>query len=156
MSDFREPVYRSAVYSSVRNWRERLGRYRLVGSQCSKCEATYFPRRPSCLRCNSRAMKPYQCAHTGTVVSIWPQPGITRLAGYEDLPPRHVGMVQLDDGLHVETEIVGVTREQSKPGLRVRLVFRRLRHETNGNETYGYKFTPMHDGGKGPEHTATT
>ena len=151
MSDFREPIYRSATYTSVRNWRERLGRYRLVGSQCSECEAAFFPRRPACMRCDSRKMKPYQCAHTGTVVSVWPKPGITRLSGYEDLPPGHVGMVRLDDGVHIETEIVGLTREQSKPGLRVGLVFRKLRRETNGNETYGYKFAAIQEPGKSPE-----
>lgn len=151
MSDFREPIYRSATYSTVKNWRERLGRYRLVGSQCSKCEATYFPRRPSCLKCNGRNMKPYQCAHTGTVVSVWPQPGVTLLSGYEDLPLRHVGMIQLDDGLHIEAEIVCLPREQAKPGLKVRLVFRRLRRETNGNEMYGYKFMPITESGKSDE-----
>lgn len=145
MSDFKEPIYRSATYSTVRNWRERHGRYRLVGSQCAKCEATFFPRRPSCLKCNSRDMKAYQCAHTGTVVAVWPQPGITLLSGYEDLPPRHVGMIQLDDGLHLEAEIVGLPREQAKPGLRVHMVFRKLRRETNGSEMYGYKFAPTTD-----------
>lgn len=151
MSDFREPIYRSATYCSVKNWRERLGRYRLVGSQCTKCEATFFPRRPACMRCNSRDMKPYQCSHTGTVVSVWPQPGITRLSGYEDLPPRFVGMIRLDDGLHIETEIVGVGPEQAKPDLRVRLVLRKMRRETNGSEMYGYKFAPIHESGKSQE-----
>ena len=155
MSDFKEPIYRSATFSSVRNWRERLGRYRLVGSQCGNCEATFFPRRPACLRCNGRNMKPYQCSDTGTVVVVWPQPGITRLSGYEDLPPRFVGMVKLDDGIHIETEIVGVTPEQAKPELRVRLVLRKLRRETNGNETYGYKFAPISVSAKNQEPGTT-
>jgi uncharacterized OB-fold protein len=65
-------------------------------------------------------------------------------------------MVRLDDGIHIETEIVGVTREQARPDLRVRLVFRKLRRETNGNETYGYKFAPIHEPGKNPEPGTTT
>jgi uncharacterized OB-fold protein len=64
--------------------------------------------------------------------------------GYADLPQRYVGVVRLDDGLHIETEIVDASSETVKAGLRVGLVFRKLRRESNGNEQYGYKFAPLH------------
>lgn len=154
MSEFREQVYRHATYSSVKSWRERLGRYRLVGSRCAQCQAVYFPRRLNCPQCEGRKMEPYQCAHTGTVVVGWPQVNLIRLLGYADLPQRYVCIVRLDDGLHIETEIVDVTSEKVRAGLRVGLVFRKLRRESNGNEQYGYKFTPLQDSGRGlPEPT---
>jgi uncharacterized OB-fold protein len=65
-------------------------------------------------------------------------------------------MIRLDDGLHIEAEIVGVLHEQAKPDLRVRLVLRKLRRETNGNQMYGYKFTPIQEPGKKPEPGTTT
>jgi uncharacterized OB-fold protein len=99
-------------------------------------------------------MAPYQCSHTGSVVIVWPQINLTRLLGYADLPTRHIAIVRLDDGIHIETEIVDVASDQSKPGLRVRLVFRKLRRESNGNEMYGYKFTPIQEPGKKQETEA--
>jgi uncharacterized OB-fold protein len=73
---------------------------------------------------------------------------LARLLGYADLPKRFVGVVRLDDGIHVETELLEVTRETAKPGLRVAMVVRKLRRESNGNETYGYKFLPLEAAGE--------
>jgi len=99
-------------------------------------------------------MTPYQCSHTGTVVTVWPQINLTRLLGYSDLPARQIALVRLDDGIHIETEIVDVASEQSKPGLRVRLVLRKMRRESNGNEMYGYKFTLIQEPQKNLEADA--
>ena len=154
MSEFREQVYRHATYGAVKSWRERHGRYRLVDSRCVQCEAISFPRRSSCARCQSEKMAPYQCSHTGVVVVGWPQINLTRLLGYADLPQRHVAIVRLDDGIHIETEIVDMGSDQPESGLRVRLVFRKLRRESNGSEMYGYKFTPIRELEKNQETDA--
>jgi uncharacterized OB-fold protein len=143
MSQLQEQVYRHATYTSLKSWRERHGRYRLVGSRCAGCGTTYFPRRSACARCHGRTLEPYECAHTGTVVVMWAQLPIVRLLGYADLPQRFVGIVRLDDGTHVETEIAEVTRAQVNDPVRVGLVFRRLRRESNGNWLYGYKFAAL-------------
>lgn len=146
MPGFNDQIYRHATYSSVKAWRERRGRYRLTGSACRACGEKAFPRRVSCLKCNGRDLEPYECTPTGTVVVVWPQVGLVRLLGYADLPPRFVGIVRLDDGVHVETEIVDVSQEridEQGVGLRVGLVLRKLRRESNGNWCYGYKFAPL-------------
>jgi uncharacterized OB-fold protein len=101
-------------------------------------------------------MEPYQCSHTGTVVSVWPQVNLVRLLGYADLPQRFVGIVQLDDGVHIETELVDITSETARVGLRVHLVFRRLRREGNGNEMYGYKFAPSQEPDESQRKVAET
>jgi uncharacterized OB-fold protein len=90
-------------------------------------------------------MEKYECSPAGTVVVAWPQVGLVRLLGYADLPPRFVSIIRLDDGTHIEAEIVDVTEEEVNehvPGMRVRMVFRKIRRESNGNWCYGYKFTP--------------
>lgn len=143
MTENRDQIYRHATYGAVKSWRERRGRYRLEGSRCPGCGAVFFPRRPSCRRCRSRKLEAYDCSPTGTLVVAWPQVPLARLLGYADLPKRFVGIVRLDDGLHIETELVEVTRELAKPGLRVAMVVRKLRRESNGNEMYGYKFRPL-------------
>ncbi len=154
MSEFRDQMYRPATYGSVKSWRERRGRYRLEGSRCTECGALFFPRRSSCRECHGRKLAPYECSHTGTLVVGWQQVQLARLLGYADLPKRFVGVVRLDDGLHIETEIVDVSRERVKPGLRVAMVIRRLRRESNGNEMYGYKFRPLLPAAAGGEEEA--
>jgi len=160
MSEFREQVYRHATYGAVKSWRERRGRYRLEGSRCTGCGAAFFPRRVACRECHGRELEPYECSRTGTLVVAWPQVVLARLLGYADLPKRFVGVVRLDDGIHVETELLEVTRETAKPGLRVEMVVRKLRRESNGNETYGYKFVPSVAVGEaeteGPEPDASS
>ena len=146
MSSVPDQIYRHSTYSSVKAWRERHGRYRLVGSRCENCEAKFFPRRVACPRCGKRQMKPYECSHTGKVVVVWAQVGLVRLLGYADLPPRSIAIVRLDDGTHIETEIVDLPSEQiaeNGVGMRVGLVFRKIRRESNGNWCYGYKFSPL-------------
>ena len=96
-------------------------------------------------------MRPYECSSTGVVVVAWSQLGMLRLLGYADLPPRTVAIVRLDDGVFIETEIVGLSgRESQLNGTRVQLAFRRLRRESNGNYCYGYKFTPIPPPSPGP------
>jgi uncharacterized OB-fold protein len=145
MTDFHDQIYRHATYGSLKSWRERYGRYRLVGSRCPGCGTTYFPRRSSCARCHRRKTEAYECAHTGTVVVMWAQIPLVRLLGYADLPQRYVGIVQLDDGTHIETEVGDVSQAQVNDPVRVGLVFRRLRRESNGNWLYGYKFAAVPD-----------
>lgn len=141
-----EQIYRHATYTSLKAWRERAGRYRLEGSRCTQCGSTYFPRRLACRRCHARTMERYECTPVGTVVVAWPQVGMVRLLGYADLPPRVVAIVRLDDGTHIETELVDVSEaevNENTPNMRVRVVFRKIRRESNGNWCYGYKFTPL-------------
>jgi len=91
-------------------------------------------------------MERYECSRQGTVVVAWQQIGMMRLLGYADLPQRYVGIVRLDDGVHVETELIGISDEEVNehvPGLRVRMVLRKIKRESNGNWCYGYKFMPL-------------
>jgi uncharacterized protein len=138
MSD--APIYRSAVYSSIKNWRERHGRYHLAGSKCSDCGRLYFPRRLNCKYCFSRNIVRYDACKTGTVEAIWPQVPLVRLMGYANLPQRYVAIILLDDGLSVEAEIIDLTAEEAIKGLRVEMTLRRLKRESNGAWLYGYKF----------------
>lgn len=137
------PIYRSAVYSSVKNWRERYGRYHLTGSKCQECGRAYFPRRLNCKFCFSKNLASYNACQIGTVEAIWPQVSLVRLMGYANLPQRYVAIIQLDDGLSVEAEIIDVTADEAQKGLRVEMTLRRLKRESNGAWLYGYKFQSL-------------
>ncbi len=143
MSNFPEQVYKSVVPSELRPWRERRGRYRLEGSKCGDCGAIAFPRRPVCIKCNSRNIMPYQAAHTGIVLShyINDYPALP-LTGYGEQGPRVPAVVRLDDGLHVLAEIIDIPPADVKPDMKVRMVVRKLRRAADGNWQYGYKFVP--------------
>jgi uncharacterized OB-fold protein len=68
-SFFPEPAYQVAVYREPVYWRERKGRYRLVGSRCKNCRETWWPRRISevCPNCHSREFEEYEFSHDGEI-----------------------------------------------------------------------------------------
>jgi scaffold protein (connect acetoacetyl-CoA thiolase and HMG-CoA synthase) len=141
MSEFPEHIYRSAMPATTRTWREKAGRHRLIGVRCPQCGEKYFPRRPACPACGSRELVPYQCARKGRIVCLAPQMPLLRPIGYADLPfPRLIAIIRLDDGIHLEAELIEASEEEAAPGIPVRMVVRKLRRQANGDWLYGYKF----------------
>jgi len=159
------PIYRQGVYHPAKSWRERHGRYRLLGSRCPACGALFFPRCQCCSRCGRTPLAAYECTPTGRVVAGWSPAEITTPSGFGDHMPRYVALVRLDDGVHVKGEVVDIDEDQLQPalegfdlkkpreGLRVMAVLRRLRRESNGSWLYGFKFTPCRDGEDGQGET---
>lgn len=143
MSEFTESIYRHATYSVTKAWRERQGRYRLIGSRCARCGERFFPHRFVCPACGHRELEPYACCQVGEVVCYWPPVSMVVMLGHEDAHPRLVGIIRLDDGIHVEGEFVDATEAEVQPGARVRMVLRKQRRESNGNWMYGFKFAPL-------------
>jgi len=149
MSMFPEPAYRHGVYRTTKMWRERLGRYRLMGSRCRKCGALWWPRRIGgvCGKCNSRDLEPYEFSHEGVLKTHSLSSG-TPLMGMEvyGADRRIVASVLLDEGVVVgPTEIVDTTFENLKDGVKVQMVTRKLRRESNGNWMYGYMWVPVRE-----------
>ncbi|UCD77502.1 MAG: hypothetical protein JSW26_19080 [Desulfobacterales bacterium] len=151
------PIYRQGVYHPAKSWRERQGRYRLMGSRCTACGALFFPRCQCCSRCGGTPLAPYQCTPTGRVIAGWSPAEMTTPSGYGNQMPRYVVLVRLDDGVHIKGEVVDIGEDQLEPamegfdlkkpreGLRVQAVLRRLRRESTGSWLYGFKFVPCHD-----------
>ena len=71
MSQYPEQIYRHTTASALRNWRERHGRYRLVGTKCKDCGELHFPRRVVCPNCNQRNLEPYEHPHTGEIITCY-------------------------------------------------------------------------------------
>ena len=144
MGDFSaEQIYRHATYSTVKAWRERKVRYRLEGSRCEDCGSIYFPHRAVCPGCNGRNLEPCELKPYGTVHEVYRHLNPAQvMMGLQELHPRVVALVQLDEGPCVLTDLVEVEPDKVRVGLRVRAEMRKLRRESNSNWMYGYKFVP--------------
>jgi uncharacterized OB-fold protein len=121
-------------------WREQVSRYRLQGEKCLKCGAKFFPTKQKC-DCGNNEFQKYQVAHTGkiltwTVIRNPPK-------GYEKYQPYIVGLIELDDGIRILSQIVDISPEDIYKNLKVEAVFRRVTEDgQTGILQYGYKFRP--------------
>jgi len=123
-------------------WREIKYRYRLVGSQCQKCGRIYFPHRLICTDCGQRELAEYKLGEKGEVLSFTV---IRRnyVSGYEKNIPYIVGIIKLEDGVKILSQIVDCDPEKIKIGMPVELTFRRVREDgEEGIIEYGFKFRP--------------
>ncbi|MFH0843959.1 MAG: OB-fold domain-containing protein [Pseudomonadota bacterium] len=136
-----ESIYRIAAHSTAKAWRNRLGRYRLVGTHCTSCGRDDFPGRYVCPGCHSRELEPKTFSRRGKVVCT--AVDHSPLMGHGEDVPKPFAVIELDGGPCLITDIVECEPEDLKEGLRVELVLRKWRRETNGNYMYGYKFCPV-------------
>jgi uncharacterized OB-fold protein len=127
--------------SVPRYWREEKPRYRLIGEECTKCGAKYYPKMPVC-SCGGTEFKPYKLSETGKIES-WT---VIRNAplGYERFTPYVVALIELDDGVHIMSQVVDIEPEAVKAGMKVEYTFRKVTEDGNaGLIQYGYKFRPV-------------
>ncbi|MEW5937813.1 MAG: Zn-ribbon domain-containing OB-fold protein [Candidatus Thermoplasmatota archaeon] len=107
-------------YTKVSQFADELQKGRFVGSKCRDCGEISFPPRADCQRCLGSdfefiAVKPEGSLVTFTVVHSAP-------AGFEDLAPYVLGLVDLDGGGRVLSWIEGLQMNEIKIGMRVRIV----------------------------------
>ena len=148
---FPEPLYRHGVYRTTKIWRQRRERYRLVGSRCKSCGQLWWPRRIGgvCGKCNSKDLEDFEFSHEGEALGCY----VEATGGYPPIPPLHgyevygdsriYAMVKVKEGVYIgPTEIVDCRPEQIREGMKVKMVTRKLRRESNGNWMYGYMWVP--------------
>jgi uncharacterized OB-fold protein len=125
----------------ARNWRETPERYRMEAAKCKKCAAIHFPARLICPECQAREFATFRLSGKGELATFT----IIRVAptGFGDLVPYAVGIVKMDEGIHLMAQIVDCNPEELKIGDRVVSQFRRINQEgKTGMIIYGYKFVP--------------
>lgn len=142
-NQFPEIIPRLESYNTMRTWRERFGRYRLIGSQCNTCGEKWFPRREglNCPHCSGVDLQPYECAHSGKVEQLQIENMGYPVMGYGDWSPRIIATIQLDDGIMILSEIVDATPEEVERGTQVKMVLRKHKREETGAWMYGFMFT---------------
>lgn len=126
------------------SWRTIPGRYRLAGSKCTKEGRILFPPRVICNHCGAPTEDGVPLSGKGKLIDytvIYVPP-----LRHELLAPYILGLVQLDEGPILTTQIVGIGQEnitKLSPGIRMTAAFRKYGSEASDAVIlYGYKFIP--------------
>ncbi len=115
--------------------------YRLEGTHCAACDRNYFPPRSTCPKCRAPELESRALEGAGTLYSYSRMSQSPR--GFANLGPATVGMVRLDDGPLIMTQLTDVEGVELRIGMRVEMVTRKIRDDSdNGYIVYGYKFRP--------------
>ena len=126
----------------ARSWRNYPQAYRLEAARCKKCGKAFFPPRLVCNKCASREFEHFNMRRTGKVLTHT----IIRTPAdeFSGEAPFALGIIQMDDGPRLTTQIVDVPFDQVKIGLPVKLEFRRISAEGEaGVIHYGHKAVPL-------------
>jgi uncharacterized OB-fold protein len=114
----------------------------MIGSECKKCKAQYFPPVNVCRRCKSTNLANIEMPRDGKILSYTLQK--ESLTGFEEQEPMVFGLIELSNGVRVVAQIVDFPYESLKIGSKVIAVFRRVKADgTSGQIYYGYKFGPI-------------
>ena len=125
----------------ARSWRAFPQTYRLEAARCKKCGKVSYPPRLVCNKCHGREFEHFNMKRTGKVVTHT----VIRTPSdeFSGEAPFAVGIVEMDDGARLTTQIVDVPFEEIKIGLPVKLEFRRSYSEGDaGIIQYGHKAVP--------------
>jgi len=127
------------------HWRTMRERYRLLGARCEKCNTNYFPPRNVCPKCRRRGRTTHvEFSGRGKVFSYTVINASSR--AFERYMPYIVGLVQLDEGPRVLSQIVDCKPDDLRIGMEVEACFRKIfEQEDGGIISYGFKFRPHDD-----------
>ncbi len=126
--------------SPAKIWRNRDVIYRLKYGFCKKCGKSFYPPRARCVYCGSHDVEYRYSSGRGflreyTIVYQVPK-------GYGDSSPLVIGLIELDEGFRVLSQLVDVELSKIHVGMRVEAVLRRLYVDgSTGLIQYGIKFT---------------
>lgn len=84
---------------------------KLMASRCKKCGTIWLPPRPLCIKCRSNEMEWVELEGRGklvafTVIGVGPPTMINE--GYDRDHPYCSGVVELEEGPRISTQIIGV------------------------------------------------
>lgn len=126
-------------------WRvSQDGEVRLIGSKCLSCGEIFFPRKESgiCVHRQEKDLKDIELSTTGklaTFTVIYQQPGGNF---YRGPVPYAYGIVDLPEGVRVETLLTGCDVDELEVGIGVSLTLEKLGEDEDGRELITFKFQP--------------
>lgn len=121
----------------------------LLGGRCRSCEAVTFPARAGCPRCGADDIERTELGDRGTLWT-WTSQGFPPKTPFRgewavqdgEFRPWLVGLVELPE-LRVESLLVGLTAEQVRIGMPLRLVLVPFRtDDETGDQIMTFAFTP--------------
>lgn len=126
----------------IKDWRNRVKRYRLISSKCKKCGEAFYPPRRICRNCGSREMDLVELPERGRLITF----SVIRVppTKYVRQAPYVVGVVELSNGVRVLAQLTDVELEGVKEGMEVEATLRKLyEYGSDGHIVYGVKFRPV-------------
>jgi uncharacterized OB-fold protein len=126
---------------TARYWREMPQRYRGEAGKSAKTGKVFFPPRLVEPGNGNRKFKPVKLEYCGELLTFT----VIRVApmGFEKQSPYALGIIALDGGGRITTQISDIPVDNVKIGMRVRVEFRKINDEGNeGLHLYGYKVVP--------------
>jgi len=121
--------------------REIPQHHRLEAGKCKKCGKHYFPPRMVCHDCHGREFETVQLDRQGKVVTFT----VIRIAPaqFADQAPYAMGIIEVDPGIRLMTQIVDCDPDHIEIGMPVKLEFREVIADGEaGIIAYGYKAVP--------------
>ena len=126
---------------SPRYWREIPNRYRLEATRCKGCGVVAYPARKVCPACGQADPEPTTLSRNGKVVTstvIHVSPTDLQMEA-----PYAMAIVETPEKARLTVQMADVELDEVRPGMEVRLEFRRIRKEgLSGILCYGYKAVP--------------
>ncbi len=98
------------------SYEQFLNQGKLMGSRCKKCGALFLPPRPICINCFGSEMEWAQMKGKGKLIAftcIAVGPPFMIQEGYSREHPYCVGVVELEEGVRIDSRIEGV--DTTKP-----------------------------------------
>jgi hypothetical protein len=123
---------------TARYHREIPQRYRLEAGKCVKCGQIHFPPRRICPKCKGKTFETVHLSDEGKLLTFT----VVRVASekFSKQTPMVVGIVELNDGVRVTTQVADAEVDKLEVGQKVKLVFRKIQEDGRaGILCYGYK-----------------
>jgi uncharacterized OB-fold protein len=127
---------------TARIWREIPQRYRLEAGRCAGCGKVHYPPRLVCDGCRGRKFEKVRLSPRGEVKTFTVIR--TPTARFASQAPFVVALVELEGGVRIMCQVVDVSPDEVRSGMKVRLQFRRIQEEgPAGVISYGHKAVPV-------------
>ena len=126
---------------TARFWRESSRRYRGEAAKSPLTGKVYFPGRLIEPGNHNRTFETVKLNYDGTLLTYT----IIRVAprGFERSSPYALGIIELDDGGRITSQIADTPLDKIQIGMRVRVEFRKIIDDSpEGLHMYGYKVVP--------------
>ncbi|MFH1125596.1 MAG: Zn-ribbon domain-containing OB-fold protein [Candidatus Altiarchaeota archaeon] len=122
------------------HWRLIPHRYRLLGSECKRCNEKFFPRRIICPNCRRKGkVEGIKFSGKGEVYSYTVIHVASR--GFELLTPYVIAIIKLVEGPMITAQVVDCKPDDVEVGMKVTMIFRKISVDgKKGIIRYGYKF----------------
>jgi uncharacterized OB-fold protein len=128
--------------SVPRYWREIPERTRFEGLKCKKCGHVIYPQKGRCDKCGGDDLAQYKLPERGKILTFTVVRSPPR--GFEKLAPYLLGIVELEDGTKVTSQITDTGLRDVSIGMPVEAVFRKISEDGDaGIIQYALKFRPV-------------